>query len=125
MKKLITTLALLAGLILGSLAIAPAAQADGHGIRCGGITGTPCPPEPEPCGGLTGVPCPEPEPACGLNPCGGLASAEQTANDYRAQVIALTADLAASKAEAARLKARSDRQAVTIQRLRAKIRSLR
>lgn len=121
MNKLLTILVAFAAIVLGSLAFTPAAQADGHGIRCGGITGTPCPPAPEPCGGLTGVPCPGSEPACGLNPCPapvGVVDAEQTANDYRAQVIALTA-------EVDRLEVRAARQAATIQRLRAKIRSLR
>lgn len=131
MKKLIVTLALiLSTLAGGAVALAPSASAD----VCTGLN---CPPPSEPACGLN--PCPPP--ACGLNPCptvelggwdtyaaelaGRVATLEQTANDYRAQVAALTAQVSAATARADRLQLLADQRAATIQRLRAKIRALR
>lgn len=125
MNKFLTTLALTVSLLFGGGVVlsAPASAADCE-------LGTGCV-APDPCdqlGGCDPVPCTQLG-GCASNlgggPGGAAPAAEQTANDYRAQVIALTADLAASKAEAARLKAHADRLATTIQRLRAKIRTLR
>lgn len=119
MKKLLTTLALTLGLLFGGMALLPATA---NAADC--QIGTTCVPEPEPCpiGGCT------PQPPCpvigGCDAVGyrllmaDLASAEQTANEYRVQVAALTA-------KADRLQRIADRRAETIQRLRAKIRALR
>jgi hypothetical protein len=121
MKKLLTTLALALGLLFGGVALMPAAA---NAADC--QIGTTCVPEPEP------EPCPiggcTPQPPCpvigGCDAVGyrllmaDLASAEQTANEYRQQVVALTA-------KADRLQRIADRRAETIQRLRAKLRDLR
>jgi hypothetical protein len=117
MKKLVTTLALIAGLLFGSVAVAPVAQADGINT-CGGLTGIPC--EPAPCGGITGTPCPEPSTNCGLNPgpcpTSGLGASGQTC-DTAAQPSLV------KKVE--RLQRLADKRAAKIKELRAKIRALR
>jgi hypothetical protein len=118
MKKLLTTLALTIGLLFGGIALVPAAA---NAADC--QIGATCVPEPEPCpiGGCTTPPCPV---IGGCDVIGyralmvDLATAEQTANEYRQQVVALTA-------KADRLQRIADRRAETIQRLRAKIRALR
>lgn len=125
MKKLLTTLALTLGLLFGGFAlIAPAASAADCQI------GVDCTPEPEPCpiGGCQPPVCPV---IGGCDVVGyrvlmaDLASAEQTANEYRAQVVALEARVAAVTAKANRLQRIADKRAETIQRLRAKLRDLR
>jgi hypothetical protein len=117
MKKLITTLALVAGLLFGGLAIAPAAQADGINT-CGGITGIPC--DPEPCGGITGTPCPEPSTSCGLNagpcPTGGLTTCATEPAASPSPGLAKKVD---------RLQRVADKRAAKIKELRAKLRALR
>lgn len=123
MKKLITTLALTFALLFGAAAtIAPAASADTTAEACG-VNDPACPTRLPDCT----------DPALSTDPiCGRveqltteLAKADQTANDYRQQVIALTAANEALQARADRLQRKSDRQAATIQRLRAVIRALR
>jgi hypothetical protein len=118
MKKLLTTLALALGLLFGGMALVPATA---NAADC--QIGTTCIPEPEPCpiGGCTTPPCPV---IGGCDAVGyrllmaDLASAEQTANEYRQQVVALTAKVD-------RLQRIADRRAETIAELRAKIRALR
>jgi hypothetical protein len=116
MKKLLTTIALIAGLLFGTVAIAPVAQADGINT-CGGITGIPC--DPEPCGGITGTPCPEPSTNCGLNagpcPTGGLSAC--------ATEPAVAQSGLAKKVD--RLQRLADKRAAKIKELRAKLRALR
>lgn len=123
MKKLLTTLALTLGLLFGGVAfLAPAASA----AECQPFT--PCDPftQPDPptlCPPFTSC-TPTSTPFAGgtsereLYLSQQLVDAEQTANEYRAQVVALTA-----KVE--RIQRVADRRAATIQRLRAVIRALR
>lgn len=141
MKKLIATIiatiiATMALALGGTVALAAPALAENAG-DC--KAGEPCPPEPEPCnqaGGCTPpvVECPQ---AGGCDTAGFVRllnrvnAAEQTANDYRAQVAALTEEAAALRSQVRQTTARAERaeriaakRAETIQRLRAKIRSL-
>lgn len=116
-----TLTALVLGL-LASLTIALPAHADTTPAACG--TNDPaCP---------TRLPdCTDPalskDPICGrvAELTTELVKADQTANDYRQQVVALTAANEALQARADRLQRKADRQAATIQRLRAVIRGLR
>jgi hypothetical protein len=144
MKKLLTTLALALGLAFGSMTLSAPAQADDSFAGCGGFTEPACPTPAPTCGGFSQPACP-PVPGCGAfappawflpgGQCGQpnqagvqtadvtdlhvrLTTAEQTANEYRAQVVALTV-----KVE--RVQRVADQRAATIKRLRAKIRSLR
>ena len=129
MKKLLTTIALALGLLFGgTVALAAPAVAEDCQI---GSPCTPPSPEPQPCpvGGCVPEPCPQ------IGACVGGGSAvyntadvvelEQTANDYRAQIVALTAQVERQTARADRLQRVADRRAETISRLRAKIRALR
>ena len=124
MKQLLTTLALIAGLLLGGATLAPAATA-ADGVGCGGVAGPPCVPATpaQPCGGVTGPVCPA-DPGCGVSagPC-AAATVEATANDYR--IVQLEGQVSQLTAKVARVQRLADRRAATIQRLRAKVRSLR
>lgn len=121
MKLIATIIATIALLLGGTVALAAPANAE----PCTGVS---CEPLPEPC---QGVDCPAPpEPCLGGVTCAGVSAhaydvLEQTANDYRVQVAALTEQVAQQTARANRAERLADRRAATIQRLRAKIRSLR
>lgn len=122
--KLIATIALLLG---GAVAFAaPVAAADPPPVgcqppSCGEVPQpeecqppTCAPPAPDsPCQPPTCSPAQPPAPAVTGAPC-----AEPTANDYRAQIVAL-------EVKVAKVQRVADRRAATIQRLRAKIRALR
>lgn len=127
--KLIATIVATFALLLGGVAVAPAAVAtDCPG---GGTCPPPLPPEEEcvtpPPG--QGPLCPEPTP-----PGGGASTTtcavtspgfEQAAADDRAQVVELGAQVTQQTARANRAERLADRRAATIKRLRAKIRALR
>lgn len=134
MKKLLTTLALALGLLFGGLALAPTSYADDS--QNPGCSDTdpqlpPCTPDPgcsdtdsqlppcstPPCAEDSQTSCPDTQRAP-VVASSSTCAADQTVNDYRAQVAALTA-------KADRLQRVVNRRAATIQRLRAKIRALR
>ena len=121
MKLIASILATLALLFGGTVALAPAATADGINT-CGGLTGIPC--DPEPCGGITGNPCPEPSTNCGLNagPCStsGLGTTTCAAAEPAAASVS-----PALVRKVDRLQRIADKRAATIKRLRAQLRAQR
>lgn len=121
---IVATIALLLG---GTVALSAPASAEECTVVAGACVPEPCEPvagicAPEPCVTVAGI-CPD-DPR--------VAQLEQTANDYRVQVIALREQVAQHAARAAEQTARAnrlqrvaDRRAAKIQNLRAKIRALR
>lgn len=132
MSKILSTIVLTVGLLFGGIAVMapPAAMA----VDCNDPVGCATPP----CGNSPLDP-PCPAPPCNPNAPDGecsvwsqvdalsakLVTAEQTANDYRQQVVALTAKVAQQQRQLDRQARRLERKAATIKRLRAKIRRLR